>query len=103
MDRFLFFQNAANDCMVYPLKDLVSVEGGDDVLNFVFTNVSAAGVDTVVVVLKDNSSELTAMKEVAQAINAKPHGDGVVVIGDDVNEVYAFSDYVAGASIPASS
>ena len=101
MDKFLFFQNAANDCMVYALKDLVSVEGGDDVLNFVFTT-SNANVDTVVVVLKDGSSELTAMKEIAQTINAGPHSNGVVVIGDDVNSVYAFSDHIAGASVPAS-
>ena len=36
MNKFLFFQNAANDCMVYPLARLKSVEGEDDSLKFTF-------------------------------------------------------------------
>ena len=44
------------------------------------------------------------MREVAEAINAHPHGDGVIVIGDDVNDVFAMSAFkkdgnaVGGAS-----
>ena len=38
MNKFIFFQNAANDCMVYPLTRLTSVEGLDDALQFSFAS-----------------------------------------------------------------
>ena len=43
MNKFLFFQNTANDCMIYPLARLKSVEGEDDSLKFTFD--TAAVVD----------------------------------------------------------
>ena len=100
MNKFLFFQNAANDCTVVPLKNLKSVDGNDDALVFHY-----AGTTTdITIALEDNSDELVAMREVAEAINAHPHGDGVIVIGDDVNDVFAMSAFkkdgnaVGGAS-----
>jgi len=89
MNKFLFFQNDANDCNVYPLAKLKSVEGEDDALKFTFD--VASGVDTISVTLDDDSDEILAMKAVAQLINKHPHSDGIIVIADDVNSVYAHS------------
>lgn len=93
MNKFLFFQNVANDCMIYPLARLKSVEGEDDSLKFTFD--TAAGVDTVSVTLSDDSDELLAMQAVAQVINAHPHSDGVCVIADDEAGAYAHSSMTA--------
>ena len=94
MNKFIFFQNAANDCMVYPLHRLRSVEGEDDALKFHFAS-SASGNDQVVVTLADNSDELLAMQATAQLINKHPHSDGIIVVADDVNSVYAHSAMTA--------
>ena len=94
MNKFIFFQNAANDCMVYPLHRLRSVEGEDDSLKFHFAS-SATGNDTVSVTLTDDSDEILAMKAVAQLINKHPHSDGIIVVADDVNSVYAHSSMTA--------
>jgi len=87
MNKFLFFQNAANDCNVYPLTRLKSVEAEDSILKFTFD--VAAGVDTISVTLDANADELPALKAVGQLINKHPHSDGIIVIADDVNSVYA--------------
>ena len=39
MNKFIFFQNAANDCMVYPVARLTGVEGEDDSLKIKLTTV----------------------------------------------------------------
>tara|TARA_R100001015_G_C4540407_1_gene104567 strand:+ start:459 stop:716 length:258 start_codon:yes stop_codon:yes gene_type:complete len=80
--------------MVYPLRRLQSVEGKDDALDFSFES-SATGNDVVTVTLADNSDELLAMQATAQLINKHPHSDGIIVIADDANSVYAHSTMTA--------
>ena len=94
MNKFIFFQNQANDCMGYPLRRLQSVEGKDDALDFSFES-SATGNDVVTVTLSDDSDELLAMQATAQLINKHPHSDGIIVIADDVDSVYAHSSMTA--------
>ena len=94
MNKFIFFQNAANDCMVYPVWRLTAVEGLDDALQFSFAS-STTGNDQVSVTLSDDSDEILAMKAVAQLINKHPHSDGIIVVADDVNSVYAHSTMTA--------
>jgi len=94
MNKFIFFQNAANDCMVYPAWRLTSVEGLDDALQFSFAS-STTSEDQVSVTLSDDSDEILAMKAVAQLINKHPHHDGICVIADDVNSVYAHGTMTA--------
>ena len=94
MNKFIFFQNAANDCMVYPAWRLTSVEGLDDALQFSFAS-STTSEDQVSVTLSDDSDEILAMKAVAQLINKHPHSDGICVIADDTNSVYAHSSMTA--------
>ena len=94
MNKFIFFQNQANDCMVYPVARLTGVEGEDDSLKFTFAS-SATGNDTVSVTLSDNSDELLAMQATAQLINKHPHSDGIIVVADDVASVYAHSSMTA--------
>ena len=94
MNKFIFFQNAANDCMVYPAWRLTSVEGLDDALQFSFAS-STTSEDQVSVTLSDDSDEILAMKAVAQLINKHPHSDGIIVVADDVNSVYAHSTMTA--------
>ena len=57
MNKFIFFQNAANDCMVYPLWRLTSVEGASDALQFSFAS-SVTGNDQVSVTLSASSDEI---------------------------------------------
>ena len=94
MNKFIFFQNEANDCMVYPVWRLTSVEGGSDALQFSFAS-STTSEDQVSVTLSDDSDEILAMKAVAQLINKHPHSDGIIVIADDANSVYAHSTMTA--------
>ena len=94
MNKFIFFQNAANDCMVYPAWRLTSVEGLDDALQFSFAS-STTSEDQLTVSLSASSDEILAMKAVAQLINKHPHSDGICVIADDVNSVYAHSTMTA--------
>ena len=94
MNKFIFFQNEANDCMVYPVARLTGVEGEDDSLKFTFAS-SATGNDTVSVTIADDTDELLVMQAVAQLINKHPHSDGIIVIADDVNSVYAHSSMSA--------
>ncbi len=94
MNKFIFFQNVANDCMVYPVARLTGVEGEDDSLKFSFAS-SATGNDIVSVTLADDSDELLAMQATAQLINKHPHSDGIIVVADDVNSVYAHSSMTA--------
>jgi len=93
MNKFLFFQNAANDCMVYTLTKLRSVEAEDSILKFTFDVASAR--DIISVTLDAGVDELPALKAVGQLINKHPHGDGIIVIADDVNSVYAHSTMVS--------
>ena len=94
MNKFIFFQNAANDCIVYPAWRLTSVEGASDALQFSFAS-STTSEDQVTVSLSASSDEILAMKAVAQLINKHPHSDGIIVIADDVNSVYAHSTMTA--------
>jgi hypothetical protein len=93
MNKFLFFQNAANDCNVYPLAKLKSVEGEDSIIKFTFD--VAAGVDTISVTLNAGADELLSLKAIGQLINKHPHGDGIIVIADDVAGVYAHSSMIS--------
>ena len=94
MNKFLFFQNEANDCMVYPAWRLTAVEGASDALQFSFAS-STTSEDQVTVSLSASSDEILAMKAVAQLINKHPHSDGIIVVADDVNSVYAHSTMTA--------
>ena len=94
MNKFIFFQNAANDCIVYPAWRLTSVEGASDALQFSFAS-STTSEDQVSVTLSSSSDEILAMKSVAQLINKHPHSDGIIVVADDVNSVYAHSTMTA--------
>ena len=89
MNKFIFFQNAADDANIYPLTRLKSIEGEDSIIKFTFD--VASGVDIISVALDAGANELPALKAIAQLINSGPHGDGVIVIADDVAGVYAHS------------
>ena len=89
-EKFLLFQNEANDCMVYPLSKLKSCEGKDGSVELVFDTI--AGEDTLSITTSD---EFQALKDIAEAIGGPVHSDGVIVIADDVNSVYASSQITA--------
>jgi len=92
--KYLLFQNAANDCMAYPLSRLKDIEGvsGD----VVFTFDATSGVTTVTV---STSDEFQAIKDVAEAIGGPVHSDGVIVIADDVAGTYISSQMTGIDSI----
>ena len=92
--KYLLFQNAANDCMAYPLSRLKDIEGvnGDVVFTFdATTNFTTVTVST--------SDEFQAIKDVAEAIGGPVHSDGVIVIADDVAGTYISSQMTGIDSI----
>jgi hypothetical protein len=92
--KYLLFQNAANDCMAYPLNRLKDIEGvnGDVVFTFdATTNFTTITVST--------SDEFQAIKDVAEAIGGPVHSDGVIVIADDVAGTYISSQMTGIDSI----
>ena len=93
-EKYLLFQNAANDCNVYPLSRLINVEAVSTALNFTFDTIT--GEDLVVVTCA--ADEHQAMVDVATAIGGPAHSDGVLVIADDVNSVYVTSNISGVAS-----
>tara|TARA_Y100001938_G_scaffold140861_1_gene209674 strand:+ start:533 stop:826 length:294 start_codon:yes stop_codon:yes gene_type:complete len=90
-EKFLLFQNAANDCMVYPLAKLKSIEAASTALNFTFDTVS--GDDELTVTCA--ATEHDTMVKLAEFLGGPAHNDGVYVIADDVNSVYAVDGMTA--------
>jgi len=84
--KFLLFQNAANDCLAYPLDRLKDIEGvdGDIVMNF-----DAPSGEQVITI--STADEYQAIKDIAEAIGGPVHSDGVIVIADDVAGTYISS------------
>jgi len=84
--KFLLFQNAANDCLAYPVDRLKDIEGvnGDVVFNF-----DAPSGEQVITI--STADEFQAIKDVAEAIGGPVHSDGIIVIADDVAGTYVSS------------
>ena len=84
--KFLLFQNAANDCLAYPLDRLKDIEGvnGDVVFNF-----DAPSGEQVITI--STTDEFQAIKDVAEAIGGPVHSDGIIVIADDVAGTFVSS------------
>ena len=83
-EKYLFFQNAANDCNVYPLSKLINVEAGDAVLNMTFDTI--AGEDLIVLTVTANEHQV--MVDLATALGGPVHSDGVIMVADDANSKY---------------
>jgi hypothetical protein len=90
MEKFLLFQNAANDCMVYPLAKLKGMEGKDGTVDVTFDTISGEDVLTLT-----TADEFVAMKDIAEKVGGPAHSDGVIVIADDVAGVYASTQITA--------
>ncbi len=86
-EKYLLFQNAANDCNIYPLSRLINVEAGSAVLNMTFDTI--AGEDLVVLTV--NADEHQAMVDLATAIGGPVHSDGMIMVADDANSEYIVS------------
>ena len=84
--KFLLFQNAANDCLAYPVDRLKDIEGVDGDVVFNFDAPSGEQVITI-----STADEFQAIKDVAEAIGGPVHSDGVIVIADDVAGTYISS------------
>ena len=90
-EKYLLFNNAANDAYTYPLKNLQSVEAGSSVLNFTFDTIGGENVITVVCAADEHRS----LVDLATFLGGPVHNDGVYVIADDVAGVYAVSGFTA--------
>jgi len=84
--KFLLFQNAANDCLAYPVDRLKDIEGVDGDIVFNFDAPSGEQVITI-----STADEFQAIKDVAEAIGGPVHSDGIIVIADDVAGTYISS------------
>ena len=92
--KFLLFQNAANDCLAYPLDRLQDVEGKDGTIVMSFD--APSGETTITLTTSD---EFTALKDIAEAIGGPVHSDGVLVIADDVAGAYVSTQITAVNSV----
>ena len=90
-EKYLLFQNAADDAMIYPMKNLKSIEAGTTALNFTFDTIGADDVLTVTCA----ATEHDTMVQLATFFGGPAHSDGVYVIADDVNSVYAVEGMTA--------
>mgnify|MGYP003662437186 CR=1 FL=1 len=90
-EKYLLFQNAANDCMMYPLAKLKSIEAASTALNFTFDTIAGEDVLTVTCA----ATEHDTMVKLAEFLGGPAHSDGVYVIADDVNSVYAVAGMTA--------
>jgi len=84
--KFLLFQNAANDCLAYPVDRLKDIEGVNGDVVFHFDAPSGEQVITI-----STSDEFQAIKDVAETIGGPVHSDGIIVVADDVAGVYVSS------------
>tara|TARA_R110002020_G_scaffold359460_1_gene572238 strand:+ start:510 stop:806 length:297 start_codon:yes stop_codon:yes gene_type:complete len=91
-EKFLLFQNAGNDAMMYPLSKLKSVEAGSTALTFTF---ETAVTDDDTLTVTCSASEHSQLVDLATFLGGPPHHDGVYVIADDVNGVYALPGFTA--------
>ena len=89
-EKYLLFQNT-DDTMVYPLKNLKSVEAASTALNFTFDTI--AGEDVITVTCA--ATEHAQMVDFATFLGGPVHNDGVYVVADDVNSVYALPGFTA--------
>lgn len=92
--KFLLFQNAANDCLAYPVDRLKDIEGvnGDIVMSF-----DAPSGETTITL--STSNEFQAIKDIAEAIGGPVHSDGIIVVADDVAGTYLSSEITAIDSV----
>jgi hypothetical protein len=90
-EKYLLFNNAANDAYVYPLKNLKSVEAASTALNFTFDTI--AGEDIITVTC--GAGEHQEMVDFATFLGGPVHNDGVYVVADDVAGVYAIPGFTA--------
>ena len=92
--KFLLFQNAANDCLAYPVDRLKDIEGvnGDIVMSF-----DAPSGETTITLSTGN--EFQAIKDIAEAIGGPVHSDGIIVVADDVAGTYLSSEITAIDSV----
>jgi hypothetical protein len=92
--KFLLFQNAANDCLAYPLDRLKDIEGKNGTIVMSFD--APSGETTITLATSD---EFTALKDISEAIGGPAHSDGILVIADDVDSVYISSQITAINSV----
>ena len=77
--------------MVYPLAKLKSIEAASTALNFTFDTIAGEDVLTVTCA----ATEHDTMVKLAEFLGGPAHSDGVYVIADDVNSVYAVTGMTA--------
>ena len=88
MKRFAYFQTGADDAIAMPVDDIdgihinaateVTITATRDFVQYkAVLNIDTAG------------EEEAAVKGIVRALNEGPHCDGLIVIADDENSVYA--------------
>tara|TARA_R110002050_G_scaffold276776_1_gene422145 strand:+ start:215 stop:508 length:294 start_codon:yes stop_codon:yes gene_type:complete len=90
-EKYLLFQNANDDAMIYPLAKLKSIEAASTALNFTFDTIAGEDVLTVTCA----ATEHDTMVKLATFLGGPVHNDGIYVIADDANEVYAVAGMTA--------
>ena len=113
MEKFLYFMeqtdgafDAAQDAVCYPVSSLqgFSADGTTTQLALHFSGVLGQDEDAydVVTLTITANKQKEVMTAIAQAITGakSPHSDGVIVVADDTNSVYADSR-ITGCAIAA--
>jgi len=92
MEKFLYFRDAADTTFYVPVTRMTKMEttnGTTVVLTFLpgnnELNTTAGGLkDIVTITLVTADKEKELMQDITDAINGGPHGNGFILIADDV-------------------
>jgi len=101
MDKFISFVSGADDAAMYPLSALRGLAVTADatiLMTFNSFRNGTADLDRDTVTITTTSDKEKAVFEaIARNINAAPHGDGFILIADDVTSTYIHPDILSVA------
>tara|TARA_Y100000592_G_C5201449_1_gene190737 strand:- start:55 stop:399 length:345 start_codon:yes stop_codon:yes gene_type:complete len=106
MKKMLYFQTAADDAAAFPADKLYAIDAGTTFVKLHFDGATSGtgsagigGLLSSVGLTVTAGQEEAALKAIVQKINEGPHSDGLIVIADDANGVYAHSGITACGTI----
>ena len=99
MKKMLYFQTDSDDAAAFSADMLYAIDAGATFVKLFFTGTGESTLISSVGLTVTAGQEEAALKAIVQKINEGPHSDGLIVIADDANSVYAHSGITACGTI----
>ena len=99
MKKMLYFQTGTDDAAAFPADRLYAIDAGTTFVKLFFTGTGESELISSVGLTVTGGQEEVALKAICRKINEGPHSDGLIVIADDANGVYAHSGITACGTI----